>query len=370
MTTTVNPALADVILDSLNDGLYVCDKERKILYWSKSAERITGWTAAEVVGHHCRDNILVHIDKDGRPLCGEEFCPLHRCMCTDTRSESPLIVFGQTHDGGRLPMAVTVAPIHDAEGQVIGGVETFRDFSTTFRNLKRAKRIQTLAMDHDLPKDERVSFASFYLPHDMIGGDYVALRQLDADHYGFMLADVMGHGVAAALYTMHLSALWERYHPTLLHPAQFAQHLNRELSKIVKDESFATAVCGVIDAAGKSVRFTSAGGPPLLLFKATGECQEIEMPGWPFGMAADAEYEESEFPCDSADSLLIFSDAAIEVQDAAGELLGTKGLIKIMKSLTYPHAPIKIEPLHEALLTASNEIRLNDDLALLEIRWS
>lgn len=44
--------------------------------WSKSAERITGWTAAEVVGRPCFDNILCHIDKDGHLLCGKEDCPL------------------------------------------------------------------------------------------------------------------------------------------------------------------------------------------------------------------------------------------------------------------------------------------------------
>lgn len=60
MATKVNPALADMILDSLNDGLSVCDTDRKILYWSKSAEHITGWIEQEVVGHHCRDNIAVH----------------------------------------------------------------------------------------------------------------------------------------------------------------------------------------------------------------------------------------------------------------------------------------------------------------------
>ena len=63
----------------------------------------------------------------------------------------------------------------------------------------------------DLPDDPRVCFSTYYVPHDIVGGDFYAIRQLDADHYGFLLADVMGHGVAAALHTMHLSSLWERH---------------------------------------------------------------------------------------------------------------------------------------------------------------
>ena len=368
--TMVDIPIADIFLDFLNDGLYVCDRERRILYWSKSAERITGWTADDVVGHRCLDNILVHIDKDGRQLCGEEFCPLHRSMRTDRRSSTPLIVFGQTKTGGRVPLAVSVSPIHGADGQVIGGVETFTDYTESYANLERARRIQNLSLEHDLPQDSRVGFSTNYLPHDMIGGDYFALRQLDADHYGFFLADVMGHGVAASLYTMYLSSLWNRYNHTLMNPAEFAQLLNRELCQIVRDESFATALCGVLDAARKSVRVVSAGGPPLVVVRSDGRTELVEATGLPFGFAGVAEYDEREFRCAPGDCLLMFTDGAIEIHDAAGTMLGTEGLIGILNSLGYPESGIRIESLQEALLCYSNGIRLEDDLTLLEVRFS
>jgi serine phosphatase RsbU (regulator of sigma subunit) len=267
-------------------------------------------------------------------------------------------------------MAVSVAPIHGTNGQVVGGVETFSDFSETYANLERAKLIQTLSLEHDLPQDSRIGFASFYVPHDMIGGDFFAIRQLDADHYGFFLADVMGHGVAAALYTMHLSSLWERYYPALRHPSEFARHLNRDLCKIVKDESFATAICGVLDAARKTVRVASAGGPPLLLVHPDGRTEQVDSPGLPFGFTGAAEYDECEFPCTPGDCLLMFTDGAVEIHNAAGSMLGTEGLIRILDSLGYPETGIRIEPLQEALLTFSNGIRLSDDLTLLEFRFS
>ena len=71
-----------VVLDSLNDGLYVADRDRRIVYWGQSAERITGWEADEVIGKRCSDDVLCHIDKDGHRLCGEEHCPLYRAMVT------------------------------------------------------------------------------------------------------------------------------------------------------------------------------------------------------------------------------------------------------------------------------------------------
>ena len=124
--------------------------------------------------------------------------------------------------------------------------------------------------------------------HDLVGGDFFAIRQLNADQYGFVVADVMGHGIAAALHTMHLSSLWGRSCHLLTSPARFAETVNNELEKVVKDESFATAICGVIDANDRTIRFTAAGGPPVVVFRAGGSVDQLESPGFPFGMMADS----------------------------------------------------------------------------------
>lgn len=361
--------LTNVILDSMNDGLYVCDKNRVIVYWSKSAERITGWQAHEVVGRRCSDGILCHVDKDGRSLCGKEFCPLHRSMVTDKASTVPLPVFGMTSSGYRKPMIVSVAPIHDDTGQVIGGVETFSDYSESFQDLERAQRIQTLSLEHDLPRDPRIAFSTGYVPHDVIGGDYVAIRALDRDRYGFLIADVMGHGVAAALYTMNLGGLWYRYGHEVEDPAAFAHRLNRELCRVVHDESFATALCGIVDAETRRVRIASAGGPSIAWFKSNGTVEQIVAPGLPFGMIEDADYLDVELSCNEGDSLLLFTDGAVEIHDAAGRMLGTNGLIELMKALDYPATDLRIERVQEAMLMFSNGIRLDDDLTLMDIRF-
>ena len=282
-------SLSSVILDSLNDGLYVCDTDRRIQYWSKSAERITGWRAEDVLGHRCSDDILCHIDQDGRRLCGEEFCPLHRSMVTDKASTDPVLVFGQTKTGKRIPMMVSVAPIRDSGGKVIGGVETFTDYSEPFASLQRARNIQQILLKQALPQDPRVAFASFYIPHGMIGGDYFAIAPLDAGRYAFLLADVMGHGVSSALYTIHLSSLWHQHYLLLAQPAAFAARLNQELCEIVADESFATALCGVVDAQRKTVRLASAGGPPLLYWQSSGAIVPVIAPGFPFGITPQAD---------------------------------------------------------------------------------
>jgi PAS domain S-box-containing protein len=361
---------ATVILDSLGDGVYVTDLERKITYWNKAAERITGWVRADIVGRQCFDGILCHVDKDGHQLCGKEHCPLHRSIVTGIGSECPL-VFAKKMDGQRVPVQVTVAPIRNASGEIIAGVEVFRDISPAFRDLEKAKAIQSISLQNDLPQDTRIHFSTHYIPHDVVGGDYYGIKQLDKDHYGFFLADVMGHGLAAALYTMHLSSLWDRYCSLLKTPSAFARKIGNELNRIVRGgEAFATGICGLVDASRQEVRFAGAGNPPALLIHASGEFEQVECPGLPFGLMEDAPYDDTALPLQPGDRLLFFSDGAIEIHNAENTILGVDGLIAILKRLGYPDSGIQGTALEEELLKYSNSIRLEDDLSLIEIRFA
>ena len=366
----IPPVDIQAIMDSLSDGVYVCDAHRRITYWSPSAERITGWTAQDVVGRQCFDNVLCHIDKDGHQLCGEEYCPLHRAMITDTGSKGSLLVYAQGKDGTRIPMLVSVSPMRNAAGQVIGGVETFRDASTMVHDLERAKAIQQLALTHDVPEDARVTFTTHYVPHDIVGGDFYAIRKLGDDQYGLILADVMGHGIAAALYTMHLSQLWERYHRLLTNPVEFAATINNALVKVVKtDESFATAICGLVDLNEHVFRFAGAGGAQVLLMHADGTYECPESSGLPLAMMEDAPYEEVAVRIQTGDRLLLFSDGAIEVHNVDGKMLDIEGLVAILKQQGYPACSIDMDALEEQLLKYSNSIRLDDDLTIIEVRY-
>jgi len=266
-------------------------------------------------------------------------------------------------------MLVSVAPIRNAAGQVIGGVETFRDASAMVHDLERAKAIQQLALEHDVPEDARVKFTTHYVPHDGVGGDYYAIAKLGDDRYGLMLADVMGHGIAAALYTMHLSQLWDRFHGLLANPAEFTATVNNELVKVVKtDGSFATMVCGVVDLEDRVFRFAGAGGPQVLLMHADGTHQCLESPGLPLAVTEDAAYEEVSIELRQGDGLLLFSDGAVEIHNAEDEMLDVDGLVRILRAQGYPQAGIQMDALEEELLKYSNAIRLTDDLTLIDVR--
>jgi serine phosphatase RsbU (regulator of sigma subunit) len=142
------------------------------------------------------------------------------------------------------------------------------------------------------------------------------------------------------------------------------------LCQVVKDESFATAICGVLDAAGRQVRIVSAGGPPIVVIDRLGQVRHIQCSGLPFGAFAVLEYEETGFRCGSGDALLLFTDGAVEVCDSAGTVLGAEGLVDILKTLGYPREPIDIAALQKELLKRGDGIKLADDLTLLEFRFS
>jgi serine phosphatase RsbU (regulator of sigma subunit) len=267
-------------------------------------------------------------------------------------------------------MQVAVAPIRNDAGEIIGGVETFRDASEMVHDLERAKAIQQVALQHDVPDDARVTFVTHYVPHAIVGGDFYAIQRLGEDQYVVMLADVMGHGVAAALYTMHLSQLWERYYRLLDSPAVFTAKVNHELANVVKtDESFATAVCGHVNLKDGIFRFSGAGGPPVLLMRADGSYECLESSGLPLAVMEDTSYEEVSIEIRTGDSLLLFSDGAIEIHNADGEMLDIDGLVAILRDHGYPACSIEMDALEEDLLKYSNAIRLEDDLTLIEIRF-
>ena len=57
------------LLEEIADGVYFVNNDRRITYWNAGAEHITGYTAAEVVGHSCAEGILRHVTKSGTQLC-------------------------------------------------------------------------------------------------------------------------------------------------------------------------------------------------------------------------------------------------------------------------------------------------------------
>jgi diguanylate cyclase (GGDEF)-like protein/PAS domain S-box-containing protein len=131
------------IIENLHDGLYFVDRDRVITYWNKAAEQISGFTANEVVGKSCSDNILTHVDSEGNNLC-TGMCPLAATIADGKPREAE--VYLHHKDGHRIPVSVRVSTLTDRDGNIIGGIEIFTDISHQAANELRVKELEKLAL--------------------------------------------------------------------------------------------------------------------------------------------------------------------------------------------------------------------------------
>lgn len=138
-----NDSLFRTLLDNLSEGVYFTDTHRRIQYWNKGAERITGYRAEEAIGHCCADNLLMHTDLEGKSLC-RGFCPLAATM--QDREHRSAKLFLHHKEGHRVPVFVTTAPIQDEHGVVIGGLETFHDATTEMSALAQVEELKAQSL--------------------------------------------------------------------------------------------------------------------------------------------------------------------------------------------------------------------------------
>lgn len=130
---------ADQLLESLFDGVYFVDMERRITYWNAAAERISGYSRQQVIGSCCSDNLLRHIDDKGRELCLDG-CPLAASIIDGKIRESN--VFLHHALGHRVPVSVRTSPVRDENGQIIGAVEIFSDNSSSLQILQEYEQLK------------------------------------------------------------------------------------------------------------------------------------------------------------------------------------------------------------------------------------
>lgn len=113
------------MLENLDEGIYFVDRERKIGFWNKGAELITGFKAEEIVGKNCADNILNHVDALGCHFCLDGNCPLAKTMVDGERREAT--VFLHHKQGQRVKVNIKAIPIYGEHEEIVGSVEVFKE---------------------------------------------------------------------------------------------------------------------------------------------------------------------------------------------------------------------------------------------------
>lgn len=130
------------LVENLHDGVYFLDPDRKITYWNKGAERLSGYSRTETIGRSCADNLLVHVDNKGVNLCQSE-CPAAKTLVDGQPREAG--VYLRHKDGHRVPVLVRVAPVRDPDGKITGAVEVFSDNTPRAELAQRVEQLSKMA---------------------------------------------------------------------------------------------------------------------------------------------------------------------------------------------------------------------------------
>jgi diguanylate cyclase (GGDEF)-like protein/PAS domain S-box-containing protein len=131
------------LLDSLSEGVYFTDRDRRITFWSKGAERLTGYSSEEVLGRKCSENILIHVNASGLELCKAD-CPLSDCMNRRVPCEADVYLHHKA--GHRVPVLVRANHLEDSDGNVIGAVEIFSNNAMRVQMQARLNELEQLAL--------------------------------------------------------------------------------------------------------------------------------------------------------------------------------------------------------------------------------
>jgi PAS domain S-box-containing protein len=152
------------IMDSLADGVFTVDTDWTVTYFNRAAGEIIGIAPQEAVGRKCWD--VFHSS-----LC-DGACALRECIGTG----SPLFdtsIFIVRPDGEKIPVSISAAPLRDARGRIVGGVETFRDISEIQRMRNELQGIATL--DDIVTKSRRMGRILDMLPKIAASGSTVLI---------------------------------------------------------------------------------------------------------------------------------------------------------------------------------------------------
>ncbi len=155
-----------------------------------------------------------------------------------------------------------------------------------------------------------------------------------------LLADVAGHGLAVSETAGLLRSIMHRK-VNVIGQSSLMTAVNEEFSKVANEGGFATAIVLTYFEPTKSLTLSAAGHPPPLLFRKNtgrwsafgddGQGGRMEA-GIPLGISAGTDYTPQSTDFQTGDMLLAYTDAFFESRNASGELLQTKGLLKIMNS--------------------------------------
>ena len=235
------------------------------------------------------------------------------------------------------------------------------------RELTIARDIQQALLPRGFRDSPHLSISGMNSPCQAVGGDYFDVFQLDERRTAFLIADVSGKGLGAALLTTMLQGALSSL--TIgVDPARLFENINRFLCEHAEVGKYATLFFGYPRLEG-NFEYLNAGHPPPLLLRR-GEASEMFTEGSvPLGLVAAARYSVAQAKLDPGDTLVLFSDGVTEAADAGDELFGVSRLQEVLGG----QRDAALDQLQQRIVSSVEQFTGGadqaDDLTLLLVRY-
>jgi sigma-B regulation protein RsbU (phosphoserine phosphatase) len=226
--------------------------------------------------------------------------------------------------------------------------------------MRAARRIQTAILPTQMPAAGEWSIAARYEPMTAVAGDFYGFPSVQPTSIGIILADVMGHGVPAALIASMVKVSAFAGVERRDAPSSIIEGLNATLCREAPGQ-LATAVYVSLNKDTGIGRYTSAGQPPPLLWRKDAQALDhLDVAGLLMGVRNGEIYDETEFKFGKGDRLILYSDGLTEAEDRAGKDFGDHALPDLLRTCQDLPAEQVAELLLEKVLAWSGGQQADD----------
>lgn len=257
---------------------------------------------------------------------------------------------------------IAVFIVRDLQGDL-------RELARVEADLEMASRVQSRLLDTAPSCGEGVDFASCYLPARQVGGDYLEFIPLGEGKWGIVVADVMGHGVSAALLMAVVRTAFRGLAGRDRSPQAVLESLNAALAPdLARTGSMVSVSYATYDRVNQRLAFAQAGHhPPLHLDRATGEVRKLASNAQPIGLSDTGTFQEGVTGLSPGDVVVFFTDGLVQCRNGEGERFGVERVERIINQ--NPH--LGADELRQAIMKAVRRFTRTapgDDLALAVIK--